>query len=115
MRSREALAEIWQSRIDGWLASGMTQAMFCEAQGISFHAFGYWRSRLNKLNRSKEQESSELKPAFVPVKVAPVVTHDLTYLESLEVEVDGILKIKGINKGNLELTVSLVSLLKGDR
>lgn len=58
MRSREALAEIWQSRIDGWLASGMTQAMFCEAQGISFHAFGYWRSRLNKLNIPNGNQNS---------------------------------------------------------
>lgn len=59
----------------------MTQVMFCEDQGISFHAFGYWLSRLNKLNSSKENKTLEIKPAFVPVKVASVVTHDLTSLE----------------------------------
>jgi len=49
MQNNSKLSELWEERINNWAASGMTQANFCEAQGISFSAFGYWRSQLNKL------------------------------------------------------------------
>jgi hypothetical protein len=112
MQHREKLSVIWQGRIDGWLASGMTQTDYCQQQGISLYAFGYWRSRLNKVNKLKKEKPLEIKSSFVPLKIEPAIAPHIKSPDVLEIEINSTLKIKGITKDNVGLTASLISLLK---
>ncbi|STX57432.1 Uncharacterised protein [Legionella israelensis] len=58
--------EFWQSHNDSWEVSGLTQAVYCEQQGISHSAFCYWRGRL----RPKASKAQRTSPHFLAVKSA---------------------------------------------
>ena len=49
----------WQRLIDEQAQSGLTQAAFCEAQGLSLASFGNWKRRLTT-GESIEQPWFEL-------------------------------------------------------
>jgi hypothetical protein len=51
----------WQSHIDQWPTSGMTQAAYCQAHGLKLATFQYWRKRLRE--KTVPVESG----AFVPL------------------------------------------------
>ena len=36
----------WEEHIDGWQSSGLTQADYCDRNGIKLSTFRYWRKRL---------------------------------------------------------------------
>ena len=44
----EGLAEYWQGQINGWRASGESQASFCKAHELSYHRFTYWRRKFDE-------------------------------------------------------------------
>jgi len=50
-------AAYWLGQMQGWLDSGLSQANYYEARGISYHSFQYWRRRLS---RDKEQAEGSL-------------------------------------------------------
>lgn len=39
----------WTERIAAWETSGLSQAVFCQQQGLVYGTFIYWRSHLKKL------------------------------------------------------------------
>ncbi len=41
--------EFWQQHIHDWSKSKLPQKVYCQQQAISFASFGYWRTRLNRL------------------------------------------------------------------
>ncbi len=45
MESKQS-AEEWLEHIKAWECSGDQQKSFCEARGISYNSFVYWRSQL---------------------------------------------------------------------
>lgn len=49
----------WQRLVDEQAGSGLTQAAFCEAQGLSLASFGNWKRRLSP-RESTEQPWFEL-------------------------------------------------------
>ena len=53
--------QLWQARVTGWQASGMSQQAFATEHGLPVHQVGYWVRRLTK---------SQAAPALMPVKVA---------------------------------------------
>jgi hypothetical protein len=66
----------WQSHRIAWHSSGLNQRAYCQREGLSFSAFGYWRSRMNAT-------PTTLAATFVPVLIeAPAVK-----AEEAEVEV----------------------------
>ena len=66
---------LWSDRIAAWKASGLNQADFCQQNSITRSAFGYWRTRLNKLNQINKP-SDEV--CFLPVNIKPNTCSSLT-------------------------------------
>jgi len=55
-------ATFWRRHWAAWQSSGLSQRAYCHQQGLSFSAFGYWRSRL-------KDGAIAPAPAFVPLRV----------------------------------------------
>ncbi|WP_420826355.1 IS66 family insertion sequence element accessory protein TnpA [Rhabdochromatium marinum] len=47
MADRRRTREQWQSIVEGWSNSGLTQAAYCAQQGISVTSFHRWREQLH--------------------------------------------------------------------
>jgi len=48
MRRVSARQSYWSEQNTLWEASGLSQQKFCEAQGLVYKQFIYWRGRLNR-------------------------------------------------------------------
>ena len=59
--SRQQKQKHWEKHIASWMRSDMTQREYCDARGLSFPSFSYWRNKLNK--------SSRPQPQFFPLTV----------------------------------------------
>ena len=42
----------WTYHMSQWESSGLSQKKYCFQNGLNFHTFQYWRTRLNKTKRS---------------------------------------------------------------
>ena len=42
------LRHFWQSHIDSWTISGLSQAEYCRQNSLKRHQFAYWKKRLQK-------------------------------------------------------------------
>lgn len=51
----------WQTHLDAWRQSGLSQASYCKQHGVSLSSFGYWLHRRAK---------STSPTAAVPILVA---------------------------------------------
>ncbi|MER2058384.1 MAG: hypothetical protein ABTA16_06140 [Niallia sp.] len=54
------LRKEWEQRIAYHKSSGLSQAKWCEENGISYHQFGYWKKRIKDQNTEKAKDSSLL-------------------------------------------------------
>jgi len=43
--------DFWQQHILDWGKSKLPQKVYCQQNNISFASFGYWRTRLNRLQK----------------------------------------------------------------
>ena len=96
------LAAYWRQQITVWQASGQTQKAFCEANGLNFHRFGYWRRKLlHRADAGRKKDSG-----FVPVTVRsqPAPTH-------LSIQLPNGLVLQGIDRDNLERVYPLLNRL----
>ena len=41
--------DFWKQHIHDWSKSKLSQKVYCQQNNISFASFGYWRTRLNRL------------------------------------------------------------------
>lgn len=61
----------WQQHMVGWEESGLSQEIYCEAQGISYSTFGYWRKKFNRAPDSikfiKAATDCHLKKPATPI------------------------------------------------
>ena len=46
-------ASLCQQHIEGWETSGLTQGIYCQQHAISLASFGYWRTRLKRMQPDK--------------------------------------------------------------
>ena len=46
--SREEKLAFWQNHLDGWKASHLPKAKYCEQQNISSHTLNYWIKKLRQ-------------------------------------------------------------------
>lgn len=68
MGTSAAKRQAWIDHIAAWTASGQTQRAYCAAQGLSYHAFDYWRRFVLKQDASSTPPRSSTPPAaFIPV------------------------------------------------
>jgi hypothetical protein len=64
-RSRAAIRQGWIDRLDRFTASRLTVAAFCRSEGVSCHAFYYWKHKL----ASQAQASPDDPPRLLPVRL----------------------------------------------
>jgi len=62
--TKNELRKQWSDRIAAYKASGLTQAAFCEAQGVSTRQLSYWLRK-----ETMQQISPEKTTRWLPVKL----------------------------------------------
>lgn len=68
----------WQTHIDAWSKSGLTQKAFCQEKRLSLATFGYWRKKL----ASKKPTSN-----LIPVTLSAPATVRVRLSWGAEIEV----------------------------
>lgn len=66
--------DFWQQHIREWSKSNLPQKVYCQQQAISFASFGYWRTRLNHLQKptNKLVPVTLTRPSAVVVITLPL-------------------------------------------
>jgi hypothetical protein len=54
----EDLATYWKGHVEAWKGSGISQIKFCQASGLSYHRFVYWRRKFEGGGRRRRAASS---------------------------------------------------------
>lgn len=57
----------WQTHVEAWRASGLSQSAYCREHGLSLASFGYWRRRL-------AGDTVGPQTGVLPIRVAAPVT-----------------------------------------
>lgn len=57
-------AEQWQSTMERFAASGLSQALFCQQQGLAMSTFSKWRKQLGLVGTTVAQKTNN---AFLPL------------------------------------------------
>lgn len=70
---------LWAARMVAWKISGLSQVQFCKQNNLTYAAFGYWRTRLKKLNAINNDANEEPGAVkFLPVKLSHNTNAHLT-------------------------------------
>ena len=64
----EARREYWQSHIDQWSESGMSQLEYCRHNDLIPHRFTYWKTKFIKQNLPVE--FVQIKPGNMPIDLS---------------------------------------------
>ncbi len=72
----EGLAAYWKQQIEGWENSDRSQKSFCQANGLSYHRFGYWRRKFD--GGSRHSPVKRASGGFATVDYRPEVDAGLT-------------------------------------
>lgn len=76
--SSQSKLDFWQSHIDAWLLTGLSQAEYCRQNHLKSGRFTYWKRKLNHENLSLElvqvpTDSESLKvPHFCQGNAQPI-------------------------------------------
>ena len=70
MGTSAAKRQVWINHIAAWTASRQSQRAYCDAQGLRYHAFDYWRRFVLRQSTCMASQSSTQPAAFIPVVVA---------------------------------------------
>jgi hypothetical protein len=66
-------AEEWLEHIKAWECSGEQQKVFCEARGISYNSFVYWRAQLKHERLACKAVKTKVLPAASFISLPPNV------------------------------------------
>jgi hypothetical protein len=64
-RSRAAIRQGWIDRLDRFTASDLSVVAFCRSEGVSCHAFYYWKHKL----AAQAKASPDAPPRLLPVRL----------------------------------------------
>ncbi len=66
--------DIWQQHILEWSEGQLSQKAYCQQNNISFSSFGYWRKRLNRLEKPTKKllPVTLIQPSAVVVITLPL-------------------------------------------
>ncbi len=67
----------WQSVIDEWRHSGLTQKSFCQQRDINLHAFGYWIKKF-RVASHEAASSDHSSAAFMCLTPGQTVLNSFT-------------------------------------
>ncbi len=57
-----AVQNEWESRIEGWKLSGLSQVKYCDVNNLNVKSFQYWRRQLKNMQTSEStKENSYVK------------------------------------------------------
>ena len=94
------LQSYWREIITDWQNGEQTQKAYCQAHDLNYHQFGYWRRRLQEL----EKTSSEKTIAGF----AAVRQHRAVSSSGLSVTLPNGLVVQGIETDNLSVVYQLL-------
>lgn len=78
----------WQSHLQAWSQSGLTQTAYCSQQGISKSAFYNWKSKL------KAETATVNDPPFVAVQVGAQPAYQMSELAKLSIQLTNGLSLR---------------------
>lgn len=90
----------WQSHIEAWQSSGLTQAAYCKENDLIIHRFGYWKRKLLDT------------PLVTPEPDGFVTLNPVVVTSPLVLQLPNQLRIEGITPDNLHLTKQLAELFQ---
>jgi transposase len=71
VRPRAVTRQIWVERLQRFADSGVTVVAFCQSEGISSHAFYYWKHKLHLHAPAPDADNPRLLPVRL-LDAAPV-------------------------------------------
>ena len=101
-RNNQDKHQFWQSHINAWKQSGISQADFCRRHGLDIKVFGYWKRKLV----SKSEGVS-----FVPVSIKPSHSASVKSVSSLKIVTCNGLSIEvtdGFNPATLRMLLDTI-------
>jgi hypothetical protein len=98
----QARIDYWQSQIDAWQASGLSQQAFCREHSLNYPQFVYWRRKF-RLAATGEPAANT---TFVPVMTATCVPEG-----GLSLSLPNGVQLHGIDRSNLEVVLQLLGRL----
>ena len=104
--SKSQLHVFWETHINAWKETNLSQAAYCLEHELQIHRFGYWKRKLITSNvpAVSEQAFVQLSP------VQPVVSYSMD--STLSLQLPNQLRIEGITADNLYLVKELSELLQ---
>lgn len=100
MTHSDTKKQYWSNHIESWKTSELSQEKYCKQHGISYAAFGYWRSRL-----LKESSHSHKREAHTPTFKQAIIK---PYTQDKPKPVMSVIKIVLPNQTMIELPSSLI-------
>lgn len=100
MKDNQTKKRYWSSHIDGWKTSNLSQERYCKQNGISYAAFGYWRSRLLKESQHSHKMAVS-SPTFKQAIIKPTT-------EGKTQSLAAVIKIIMPNQMKIELPTCLI-------
>ncbi len=94
------LNPFWQSHIEAWQSSGLSQAAYCKESDLIIHRFGYWKRKLLDT------------PLSIPEATGFVALNPVVMSSTLALQLPNQLRIEGIAQDNLHLAKQLAELLQ---
>lgn len=71
-----ALATVWKQHVEAWRADGQSQKAFCQAHGLPYHRFVYWRKKFGA--SAERPDRARVRAGFAAVLREPPVDSGLT-------------------------------------
>lgn len=95
----------WESHVNAWEETHLSQTAYCQKHKLQIHRFGYWKRKLIPGN-----ETSTETQGFV--QLIPTSHHPKPLNSSLTLQLPNQLRIEGITTENLHLVKQLAGLLQ---
>ena len=95
-------APYWQTHIDRWRESGLSQSAYCQREGLKLHRWHYWHKKLTRAAVETASTASD----FIPVRIRPQPLD-----QGLSVTLPTGITIVGISTDNVALVGALLKHL----
>jgi hypothetical protein len=66
-RSRAAIRQAWIDRLERFRTAQLSVVAFCHTEGVSAHAFYYWKRQLSTPTPAADEDM----PRLIPVRIRP--------------------------------------------
>ena len=64
-RSRAAIRQAWSERLERFRTAHLSVVAFCHAEGVSAHAFYYWKRQLSSTTSAAGEDTPRLIPVHI--------------------------------------------------